>query len=98
MEVSMRACPPFGIAAYAERKELMLETYRFFYGMDGALASFGLAGVTARHELAPGVTETTYDNGVRVLVNRSNAGWEDVAPMSHAVREAPAMADAAAAR
>lgn len=92
MEVTMRACPPFGIAAYADRIEAMRETYAFFYGRHGVLAHVGRAGITARRELSDGVAETTYDNGVRILVNRSPKAYGDLAPMSYALMGARAAA------
>ncbi|MBA3684895.1 MAG: hypothetical protein H0W72_06600 [Planctomycetes bacterium] len=97
MEVSMRACPPFGIAAYADRKDLMAETYRCFFAAGGLLERIGQADIVARRELAEGVSDTLYDNGVRVLVNRSQTACDGVAPMGFRLQvpeQRPGPADA----
>ena len=84
-EVSMRACPPFGIPAYAGRAELMAETYRFFHGPDGVLRRMGQADIERRRELAEGVTETQYDNGLTVRVNRTPQPFGDLPSMSFTI-------------
>lgn len=84
-EVSMRACAPFGIPAYGERAGVMAETYRFFYGPDGVLPRIGQAAIAGRSELAEGVTETRYDNGVRVRVNRTAHPFGTLQPMSFTI-------------
>ena len=84
-EVSMRACPPFGIPAYAGRAELMAETYRFFHGPDGVLRRMGQADIERRRELAEGVTETQYDNGLTVRVNRTPRPFGDLPSMSFTI-------------
>ena len=83
-EVAMHACPDFGVPAFADRVDLLAATYQRFYAPDGILAHIGQANIAARRERAPGVTETHYDNGVRLLVNRTANPVGSLAPMSYA--------------
>jgi len=84
-EVSMRPCQAFGIPAYAERADLMAETYKFFQGPTGVLQRIGQAAVESRRELAEGVTETHYDNGLIVRVNRTPQPFGPLPAMSFTI-------------
>ncbi len=89
-EVSMRACRPFGIPAYADRADLIAQTYAFFYGESGVQTRLGGAAIVSRRELAPLVSRTCYDNGMVVCVNRSQTALGALAPMSFTIDQAPA--------
>ena len=84
-EVSMRDCPSFGVPAFAKKAGLIADTYRFFHGPDGVLARVGQAAIERRVELAEGVAETHYDNGMIVRVNRTPQPFGALPAMSFSI-------------
>ncbi len=86
-EVCTRRSPEFGIAEYATMADRLEQGYARFYGPGGFDSLIGGREMTGRWDHTPGVSETRYDNGVRVLVNRGDTAWEDVAPRTAVCRK-----------
>ena len=86
-EVCVRGSETFGIPEYEARADDLATTYAFFYGPDGVLQNTSRARIEGRWERSPKVTETLYDNGVLVRVNRSESDYGDLPAMSYRIEE-----------
>jgi len=78
-EVCTRRSPEFGIREYAQLADGLEAGYARFYGPGGAEERIGGREIVGRWDHAPGVSETLYDNGVRLVVNRGDTAWEGMA-------------------
>jgi hypothetical protein len=90
-EVCARASKSFGIQTYHDLAEGIAKVYHQTHGDQGSLAQLLRQTIEARHELAPGVTQTCYSDGAIVIVNRSSEPFDGVAPDSHQVRQSLAL-------
>lgn len=77
-EVCMRPSPAFGIPSFEASAQNLEEAYRFAFGPEGYVSRLEPHRIEGRWELAPNVSRTLYSDGTTVLVNLSDADFDEL--------------------
>jgi hypothetical protein len=79
-EVCVRPSPLFGVPAYDDAKERIVQSYELFYGESGLSTLTESREIVAIYEPAPDVRRICYEGNIEITANEGDIEYRGILP------------------